>query len=186
VIVVANLYFGIWGGVLDAFSDQKIQSDLLTASRMVEYEKARLTSQTPDKKPLGFFREAEKLSHHQQEIFKRILKDTNRKLLPKYFLLFILITWASIYLTHKIAGPLYRFSLGLHDLGQGNLKTRIRLRRGDEAQSVANEFNLTAETMDRSISSMKNIIRKDRSDPDRMTQRLEEELKKFQSSVDAE
>ena len=49
VIVLASLvsiYFGIWGGILDAFSDAMIQNDLLTAMRLQGYEEVR-TAQVP-------------------------------------------------------------------------------------------------------------------------------------------
>src|SRR5574337_629496 len=35
---------------------------------------------------------------------------------PRFFLLICLIAWGSIYLSHKIAGPLYRFQVSLEDL----------------------------------------------------------------------
>lgn len=183
-IVIANLYFGIWGNILSAFSDEQIRNDLLTASRVVEYEKARLSSQGAVDQPLSFFREAERLSQHQQEVFKDILADTNKQLMPKFLLLLVLITWASIYLTHKIAGPLYRFTQSLRELSDGNLKVRVKLRTGDEGKDVANQFNLAAETLDRSVSRLKNIVKENKSNPDQLISRLEEELDKLKSSVD--
>jgi hypothetical protein len=37
LVAIAGFYFGIWGKVLDSFSDEKTLNDLVTASRMVEY-----------------------------------------------------------------------------------------------------------------------------------------------------
>jgi methyl-accepting chemotaxis protein len=184
IAVTVSLYFGIWSGVLDAFSDEQIRTDLLTASRIVEYEKARLTSHHDDNLPLSFFRQTEKMSAHQREVFKGILDQTNRKLMTRFLLLMILITWASIYLTHKIAGPLYRFHVGLSEIGQGNLTTRIRLRKGDEAQAVAKQFNRTTEYLDHFVCRLKNIIRENKADSKHMTDRLDEELAKVKTSVD--
>ncbi|MFA7000768.1 MAG: hypothetical protein WC352_01295 [Candidatus Omnitrophota bacterium] len=182
--VTLSLYFGIWSGVLDAFSDDQIRNDLLTASRIVEYEKARLTSDHAETAPIAFFRQTEKMSSHQRQVFKNILDQTNRKLMGRFLLLLLLITWASVYLTHKIAGPLYRFHVSLTDLGTGNLTTRIRLRRADEAKAVAQQFNHTAEFLDHFVCRLKNILREHKADPKELTDRLNEELAKLKTSVD--
>ena len=42
-IALLSFYIGIWGSVLDVFSDAQLRKDLLTASRMVQYEERRLT-----------------------------------------------------------------------------------------------------------------------------------------------
>ncbi len=183
LVIIINLYFGIWGNILDAFSNEEIRNNLLTASRIVEYEKARITSKGGEA-PLAFFKQAEKLSRHQQEVFRDILNETNRKLTLQFLALLILIAWASIYLTHKIAGPMYRFHIALSTLSQGNLTTRIRLRRGDEGQDVAGQFNRTAESFDHFVCRLKNIARENKSDPQRMAEHLNAELSKIKSSVD--
>jgi methyl-accepting chemotaxis protein len=182
--MMASLYFGIWSGVLDAFSDKQVQNDLLTASRIVEYEKARLSSSQDVDLPLGFFKQSEKMSLHQREVFKNILNQTNRKLFLRIFLLFALIVWASVYLTHKIAGPLYRFHAGLSELSNGNMTVRIHLRKADEGQFVGKQFNRTAESLDHFLCRLKNIIRENKADPKHMTDRLNEELGKIKTSVD--
>lgn len=58
-------------------------------------------------------------------------------------LLTIIIT---IVLTHKIAGPLYRFEQTLKAMGERKLNQRIYLRTGDEGQELGrliNDFNQT-------------------------------------------
>jgi methyl-accepting chemotaxis protein len=182
-ILIISLYFGIWGGLLDAFSNDKVRTDLLMAARLSEYEAARVTP-GQEKTPLSFFSQSEKLTQRQQEIFKEILDDTNRKLLPKLFLVLILIAWASIFLSHKIAGPLYRFYMGLDEIQKGNLKARIKLRKHDEARSLEKKFNETAETLDQTFTRLKNMAQESNSDPTRLTARLKEELSKIKTSAD--
>ena len=41
LVALAGLYFGIWSKVLETFSNEQTLNDLVTASRMVEYEQAR-------------------------------------------------------------------------------------------------------------------------------------------------
>ena len=62
------------------------------------------------------------------------------------FLLFggLLIIIITIVLTHRIAGPLYRFEQTLKAMGENRLDQRIYLRRGDEGQALGqliNDFN---------------------------------------------
>ena len=186
IAIMISLYFGIWGGVLDAFSNDQIRNDLLTASRMVEYEKARITSQEKPSPSLSFFKQAEKLSNHQREAFKNILDETNRKLLKRFLFLLILIAWASIYITHKIAGPLYRIHTVLGELGRGNLTVRARLRKSDQVQSLASQFNQAAEFLDHFFCRLKNILRENKNDSRRLHERMEDELSKIKSSVDTQ
>ncbi len=184
IIALVSLYIGIWGSVLDSFSDERIRNDLLIASRLTEYEQARLPSEADPLSTLSFFKQAEKLSQRQREIFKDILDETNRKLIAKLFLLFFFIAWGSIYLSHKIAGPLYRFHITLEEIEKGNLKTRIHLRRFDEAQFLADRFNRTIESLDFTFSRLKNIVAENSSDLDRLVPRLREVLGQIQTSVD--
>ena len=181
--IMGSLYFGIWGGVLDSFSNEQIRNDLLIATRLTEYEAARTSINQPPS-ALSLFKQAKKLSDRQQEIFRDMLTETNKKLFPKIMLLMGLIAWGSIYLSHKIAGPLYRFHVGLEELDKGNLKTRIYLRKSDEAQFLGARFNQTVENMDFLFSKLKNIIAENDGNKERMAARLKEELSKIKTSAD--
>ena len=182
--IILSLYFGIWGGLLDAFSDIQIRNELLIASRISEYEDARVSTRSTSPTSINFFKQSEKLSQRQQEVFKGILDQTNRELVPKFFLLLFLIAWGSIYLSHKVAGPLYRFHKALEELEAGNFKTRIHLRKFDEGHFIEDRFNQTVEHFDRLFSSLKNMVRENESNPERIKIRLKEELSKIQTSAD--
>ncbi|MCM8775921.1 MAG: HAMP domain-containing protein [Candidatus Omnitrophica bacterium] len=184
VIAIFSLYFGIWGGVLDAFSDEKIRNDLLIASRLTEYEQARLPYSEAKVSPLSFFRQTEKLSQRQREVFKNILNETNRKIFLNFIFLLFFIGWGSIYVSHKIAGPLYRFHATLESIEKGDFRIRIHLRSRDEAQFLAECFNRTLENLDFTFSRLKNIVTENESKSERLTVRLKEELSKFRTSAD--
>ena len=98
--------------------------------------------------------------------------------------LLALIAWGSIYISHKIAGPLYRFELTLKQITQGYLNTRIRLRKYDEAQFLADRFNESIEVLDFTFGKLKNIIHENEANPERMKARLTEELAKIKTSAD--
>jgi len=187
-VCLLNLYFGIWGGVLDAFSNVKIQNDMVTASRIQAYEDARrpalLAPQDESVTFLPFFRQAERLSERQREVFKELLDETNRGLAGKLIFLFLLIAWSSIFLSHKIAGPLFRFQRIFEDVAQGNLTTRCHLRKFDEAKSVAHTLNQTLESLDAGITRLKSTVREGSADPGAALRRVKEELSKFKTSSD--
>ena len=54
----------------------------------------------------------------------------------------------SIYLTHRLAGPLFRFEQTARELIRGNLALRIRLRKGDELHELAGLLNEVLDTIE--------------------------------------
>jgi nitrogen fixation/metabolism regulation signal transduction histidine kinase len=46
-----------------------------------------------------------------------------------------------VYLSHKIAGPLFRFVMCIRELANGNLKIQVNLRKGDELRELEAAFN---------------------------------------------
>lgn len=47
----------------------------------------------------------------------------------------------TLIISHKIAGPLYRFKQTFKELSQGNFSSQVRLRKDDQLHEVATEFN---------------------------------------------
>lgn len=66
-----------------------------------------------------------------------------------------LIIIISIFLSHKIAGPIYRLETDIEEISKGNLKKRVRLRKGDELKTIANHINNLASALDRNIGESK-------------------------------
>lgn len=60
-----------------------------------------------------------------------------------------------IFISHKIAGPLYRFEQTLADIGNGNLTHRFRLRQDDQLIQLAASINKFTEGMDKMAGDMK-------------------------------
>ena len=100
-VALAGIYFGIWGKVLDTFSDEQTLNDLLTASRMVEYDQARHPEASQDFSSLSFFKQTEKLGQRQREIFREILNETNRALAWKFSLLLFFLAWGTIFISQN-------------------------------------------------------------------------------------
>lgn len=185
-VALINLYFAIWGGVLNAFSDEQIRNDLLTASRIQEYEEARRPLVEPDVpfSILSLFRQAERLSERQREVFKDLLNQSNQRLAGKLLLLLLLIAWGTIFLSHKIAGPLYRFHQIFCDLHDKNLSVRCHLRKFDEAKPLAEALNQTLESLDASITRLKKIAGDEKLSLEQLLSNLRAELSQFKTSAD--
>ena len=63
----------------------------------------------------------------------------------------------SIFITHKIAGPLYRLKKSLAMIVKGNLDVKVKLRKGDDLKDLAEHFNMLAEE----LSTFVNTVRVD-------------------------
>lgn len=55
------------------------------------------------------------------------------------------------YLSHKVAGPLYKMRRTMSEIARGNLEGEVLLRRGDLLQSCALDFNEMMQTLRRLI-----------------------------------
>jgi len=63
-----------------------------------------------------------------------------------------------IFLSHRIAGPLYRFEKTLKEMESGDLTLRVDLRRTDQLIELKEAFNALIISLDKKISSIKNEI----------------------------
>jgi methyl-accepting chemotaxis protein len=61
----------------------------------------------------------------------------------------------SIYLTHRLAGPLFRIEHTARELIRGNLALRIRLRKGDELHELAGLLNEVLDTLEQAIRGIR-------------------------------
>lgn len=184
-LIMGALYIGIWGSMLNSFSNETLRNDLLTASRLTEYEQARTARSSGDSSILSFFKQTEKLSQRQREVFKTILDESNREIVPKFLLLLFFIAWGTIYISHKIVGPLYRFSVTLDDMSRGNFRVRMHLRNHDEGRTVEKRFNETLDFLDKKFARLKSVIRENEQNPELMTRLLKDELSKIKTSADS-
>ncbi len=60
-----------------------------------------------------------------------------------------------IYMSHRIAGPLYRFEKILTDIGRGDLTQRFKLRDNDQLSELSESITELTTTMDKRISDIK-------------------------------
>jgi methyl-accepting chemotaxis protein len=67
----------------------------------------------------------------------------------------ILVT---LFVSHKIAGPLYRLKKAMQNLEEGNLVEDFRIRRNDQLQNIAETFNNTIKKIREVIKNLKTNI----------------------------
>lgn len=154
------LSFGAWNLIINEFSDHKIQNRLEMASRINDYNQARQNSQNSNQGRLAEFQEVENFSIREKEILQEILKQNNKELAVWVIILFLLIATGTIFLTHKIAGPLFRLKRTFVRIKNGDLKQRVYLRRGDQAQELMPELNAMISSLDYSFSKIKALNKK--------------------------
>lgn len=69
----------------------------------------------------------------------------------------VLVVLASMFLTHRVAGPLYRFERSLEEMNKRNFDFEIRLRKKDEGKELArmlNELNIMLSSRLKEISDL--------------------------------
>jgi signal transduction histidine kinase len=72
----------------------------------------------------------------------RQVKAIQTWLLVNSLIYLALVAFLSVFLSHKVAGPVYRFETAIREmLDSGDPARRIALRKGDELQSLADLLN---------------------------------------------
>jgi len=70
----------------------------------------------------------------------------------------VLITLAAVIIilliSHKIAGPMFRFEKDLLEIGEGNLVKRISLRKKDQFTDLSESLNRMTESLHRKVAAI--------------------------------
>ncbi|MFH0838648.1 MAG: methyl-accepting chemotaxis protein [Candidatus Omnitrophota bacterium] len=143
------LYFGIWDFVAKEFSELIISQKISTVQRILSYESARYNKQEvyPQESPRSVMEGARRLSEHEKQAVKDILKKVNIRLIPRLLIVMLIIGAVSIVLTNKIAGPLYRFRKNFEAISKGDLSIKFNIRHGDDLKEVAEELEVMRERL---------------------------------------
>lgn len=73
--------------------------------------------------------------------FAPLFVSVNRTLMLLLFLFLLIAAVLAVFVSHTIAGPLFRFEQTLKSLLEGDLSLSIGLRRSDEFRSIGELFN---------------------------------------------
>jgi methyl-accepting chemotaxis protein len=106
------------------------------------------------------------------------LVQFNGVLLVKAALYLGLMLLVSLYVSHRFAGPIYRFEKSAQTIAGGDLTHRVSLRTGDELMELQEEFNgMTA--------SLQTLVQKDRNLAAHLRERLDASIAKLPEGADA-
>ncbi|HAZ07703.1 MAG TPA: hypothetical protein DCZ01_04085 [Elusimicrobia bacterium] len=101
----------------------------------------------------------------------------NSVLMVKIALYLGLMLLISLYVSHRFAGPIYRFEKSAQTVGEGDLTHRVSLRIGDELMELQEEFNGM-------VSGLQALVQKDRNLVKRLSERLDDVSKRLPESAD--
>ncbi len=103
----------------------------------------------------------EKLSAvYPQGMLAPILKMVTLQMAIRFLLLAPIIIIASIYLSHKVAGPLARIEDNIREIARGDLKARIGVRKGDEVKGLVHAINEVTENMGQMVRDNRRSVEK--------------------------
>jgi methyl-accepting chemotaxis protein len=103
----------------------------------------------------------------------------NGVILLKLGLYLVLMLLISLYVSHRFAGPIYRFEKSCQIVSTGDLTHRVSLRTGDELLELQEEFNGM-------LASLQASLQKDRNLAARVGERLEAAAKNCPDGAAAE
>ena len=102
----------------------------------------------------------------------------NAVILVKLMLYLGLMLLISVFISHRFAGPIYRFEKSAQAVAKGDLTHRVSLRTGDELLELQEEFNAM-------IAGLQVLVQKDRNLAEHLAARVDEVAKKLPDSAAA-
>lgn len=78
-----------------------------------------------------------------------VLLELHRSLWPLLLTVVISFGVASVFVTHRIVGPLFSMERTIREMAAGDLTVRARIRKGDELQTFHHNFNAMADNLER-------------------------------------
>ncbi|MDD5686350.1 MAG: HAMP domain-containing protein [Elusimicrobia bacterium] len=90
------------------------------------------------------------------ELFPLMVK-INNLMLGKLVVLIVVVFIISIFVSHKFAGPIFRFEKSCDTIAEGDLTHRVHLRAGDELMELQERFNNMVESIQKGVSDNKEL-----------------------------
>jgi methyl-accepting chemotaxis protein len=102
-----------------------------------------------------------------------IINSVNLRILLSLVMVAPLVVIISIFLSHKIAGPMYRMEKFLTAMAGGDFSSRITLRKGDELKTLAERMNFFVDSMRLLIGGQKSHMNNALTDLNNLKKALE-------------
>ena len=82
-----------------------------------------------------------------REAIVQDLRALGFRIWPAIFLAMLVSTFLSVFVTHRFAGPLYRFHQVVDQIAAGDLSTGFKLRKGDDLVELETALNRAIESL---------------------------------------
>jgi len=73
--------------------------------------------------------------------------------------------FVTLFISHRIAGPIFRFKKALNSLKEGDFSSEVRIRQADQLQGLATEFDETVRVIRIKLNNVKNGLKNFKSNP---------------------
>ena len=93
-----------------------------------------------------------------QATLDSVFQKLNLFLMVEIPIILIIAALASIIISHKVAGPVYRLQKVAREVAKGDLTQNVRLRSDDELKNLSAAFNTVIENMNLLVSQDKRLI----------------------------
>jgi len=165
-VFITNLIFIFSAslGILIINTGEMVKSRDTIAGNMISIT-AQTSGDTTDESAVKKL-EKEKKSFLMLELSKENMKTNILKIfvfsvIISLFVIFILF----LQITHRIAGPVYRFGRTLEAVKNGDLTQKIFLRKNDEMKGLAELFNSSISLYNSKIKNIKELAGEIKNDP---------------------
>ncbi|MFH2137217.1 MAG: methyl-accepting chemotaxis protein [Candidatus Omnitrophota bacterium] len=108
-----------------------------------------------------------------KEALPEVFQKINMILLFEIPIALIIAAFASVFVSHKVAGPVYRLEQVANKMAKGDLTNYLRLRKDDELKNLGTAFNSVIENMQVLVSKDRHLI----AELSQLTDRLYIDLK---------
>lgn len=93
----------------------------------------------------------------------------------------------TLLVSHRLAGPMYRFEKDIEEIGAGNLQKKIRIRDGDQFVEVAENLNRMVDNLNRQMREIRDEIDRtvEQAEDSDVSEELLETLRSCRESIDS-
>ncbi len=127
---------------------------------------------------------------------KLVIEKTSLAILPSVVFTNVITTLivgavvvvVTLLVSHKIAGPMFRFEKDLEEISQGNLQKHIQTRNGDQLGEVARKLNAMVIGLNKKVSEIQRQL--DRiakaADDENLPQTFRDDLEECRRKIDSQ
>jgi methyl-accepting chemotaxis protein len=97
---------------------------------------------------------------------KLVIQNTSLAIMPSVLyttlittaVISLLVIMVTLLVSHKIAGPMFRFEKDIDRIATGDLSSRIRTRKGDQFQELATSLNNMINSLNKNLEAVKQEV----------------------------